>query len=56
LRIFDEAQAMQSSHNSTRMLEEACLAREAILSAMLRSRERLKVFAIQPLRPHRHMV
>ncbi|KAF5457029.1 hypothetical protein F2P56_021167 [Juglans regia] len=43
LRIFDEeAQAMQSCLNSTRMLEEASSTGEAILSAMSGSRERLK--------------
>lgn len=43
LKIFDdEAQAMQSCRNSARMLEEASLSGEAILSAMSGSRERLK--------------
>lgn len=43
LRIFDEeAQARQSVRSSARMLEEASLTGEAILSAMSGSRERLK--------------
>ncbi|XP_059451753.1 membrin-11-like [Corylus avellana] len=43
LKIFDEeAQAMQSARSSARMLEEASLTGEAILSAMSGSRERLK--------------
>jgi hypothetical protein len=43
---------MQSARNSARMLEEASLTGEAILSAMSGSRERLKVSAIQPLHSH----
>uniref|UniRef100_A0A2N9J847 Membrin n=1 Tax=Fagus sylvatica TaxID=28930 RepID=A0A2N9J847_FAGSY len=43
LRIFnEEAQARQSVRSSARMLEEASLTGEAILSAMSGSRERLK--------------
>ena len=50
MRIFDEeAQARQSVRSSARMLEEASLTGEAILSAMSGSRERLKVFVIKLL-------
>lgn len=45
LRIFDEeAQAMQSARNSSRMLEEATATGIAILGKYSEQRERLKVF------------
>lgn len=44
LRIFDEeAQAMQSARNSSRMLEESLSTGVAILSKYSEQRERLKV-------------
>lgn len=44
LRIFDEeAQAMQSARNSSRMLEESFATGVAILSKYSEQRERLKV-------------
>lgn len=44
LRIFDdEAQAMQSARNSSRMLEESLQTGIAILSKYSEQRERLKV-------------
>lgn len=44
LRIFDEeAQAMQSVRNSSRLLEEASATGEAILFKYSEQRERLKV-------------
>lgn len=45
LRIFDEeAQAMESARNSSRMLEEASATGAAILAKYSEQRERLKVF------------
>jgi len=47
LRIFDEeAQAMQSVHNSKRMLADSISTGAAILSKYSEQRERLKVFLI----------
>ncbi|GAB4850944.1 Membrin-11 [Ancistrocladus abbreviatus] len=47
LRIFDdEAQAMQSARNSTRMMEEAYLTGVAILSKFSEQRERMKVLKL----------
>lgn len=44
LRIFDdEAQAMQSAHNSHMMLEEAYATGVAVLSKYADQRDRLKV-------------
>ncbi|GAB4850949.1 hypothetical protein Ancab_030245 [Ancistrocladus abbreviatus] len=47
LRIFDdEAQAMQSARNSTRMMEEAYRTGVAILSKFSEQRERMKVLKL----------
>ena len=47
MRIFDEeAQAMQSARNSSRMLEEATATGTAILAKYSEQRDRLKVHVL----------
>lgn len=56
MRIFDEeAQAMQSARNSSRMLEEAYSTGVAILSRYSEQKEHLKVSAILYIYRHTDM-
>lgn len=56
MRIFDEeAQAMQSARNSSRMLEEAYSTGVAILSRYSEQREHLKVSAVLDIYMHTNM-